>query len=690
MRRLLIVLALTTACTSGTDAPDVTTGWRAGAASRSVLPTVGGSHAYADPGVMPLDIDATSPGLFVDTFDQGPIQVGNGNPDAHWVRDDLRVRTLALQRAGDPRIVVVVTTDLYMMFAPDVMELRLRVHAALPDVVRDHVLVLVAATHNHHGPDTAFHVNPAWYDLMLDQTRDAVRDAVDRLEPATLRAAEGTHYFGASDLSGIRVYDPTLGVLQARAPDGRVIATLVQWANHPESTLNWSPPRAHIAEHCVTLGWSGAQCDARGRYFTADFPGALARTLGPRLGGEVLYVNGAIGAMASPLGVPVWEVDERAPVGNGYTPPDLARPPGGEGTDFAVRNFRKAFLIGDQLGRAAEALLSDATPLAPTRFDARTEPFVTRMSNIGFRKLAVVDTATGRARLGFMPGPLYTCADGPSPSREACTDDGKATEEDPVVGVIRRGTHTESAVTLLEVGDLSLLFLPGEVPGELVIGLPAEVKTHPERWQDEAPARHVSPAALEIPGYVKRLMPGRLRWVAGLGNDELGYILPLANYRVKCVADQIVEPGACAKLQAAGVIEFVDGVAGSTCKAIADRGSGNADRGSGNAADRGSGIADREAGHADRGAGHADRGARIGGRAAVETGPGGAPHEAVVASCRYGQVLGQAAGHYEETNSVGWDAAQDMFDAVARLTGSRDTTQVNPEFAGHWHQHPGQ
>ena len=639
----VVPMLLAVAC--GRQAPEETasTGWRAGASSRSVLPTVGGSHAYADPGVLPLDIDATSPGVFVAAFDQGAIHVGNGNPDAHWVRDDLRVRTLALQRDGDPRIVVLVAADLYMMFAPDVTALRERVRDALPEPLRDTVKVLVTATHNHHGPDTAFHVNPAWFEFMLDQTRDAVVSAVEALEPSTLRAAEGTHYFGASDLGGIRVFDPTLGVLQARATDGRVIATVVQWANHPESTLNWSPPQEHIADGCTSLGWSGTACDAEGRYLTADFPGALARTFGPRVGGEVLYVNGAIGAMASPLGVPVWEVDERAPVGNGYTPPAGGRPPGGDGGDYTVRNFRKAFLIGDQLGRAAESLLAQATPLAPTQFDARTERFVTRMSNIGFRKLAVVDADTGRAAIGFRPRRLYTCAEGPSPSLERCTDDGQATEDDSVVGTIRKGTHTESAVTLLEVGEVSLLLLPGEVAGELVIGLPAEVKGHPEHWQDTRPEHHVPAGAVETPGYVKRLMPGRFRWVAGLGNDELGYILPLSDFRVRCVADRLAGPGACARLHAAGVIEYVDGVAGATCKAIADRGE-------------------------------------------AATSP--VAHEAVLASCRYGQAFGEAAGHYEETNSVGWDAAQDMFDAVARLTGRRDTTQVNPEFAGYWHGYP--
>lgn len=651
---LALGLGAVTACGGSPATPSAEPGWRAGAASRSVLPTVGGTHDYADPGLLPIDLDASSPGVFVEAFDAGPIHVGNGKPDAHWVRDDLRARALALQRADDPRIVAIVATDLYMLLAPDVEALRLRVREALPDDLREHVLVQVAASHNHHGPDTAFHVNPDWFDAMLDQTRDAVVDAVSRLEPATLRAAEGTHYFGASDLNGIRVYDPTLGVLQARATDGRVIATLVQWANHPESTLNWSPSREAIADDCATLGWTGEACDAAGRYLTADFPGALARSLGPRVGGEVLYVNGAIGAMASPLGVPVWEVDERAPLGNQYAPPAGARPPGGTGDDFAVRNFRKALLIGEQLGRATETLLGTAVDLAPTRLDVRTERFVTRMSNIGFRKLAVVDETTGRAALGFMPGRLYTCEPG-TPSPASCVDDGRATETDPVLGVIRKGTHTESVVTLIEIADLSLLLLPGEVPGELVIGLPVEVKTQPARWQDDSPALHTSPELLATPGYVKRLLPGRFRWVAGLGNDELGYILPIADYRVKCVADQLGAPGACARLHAAGVIDFPDAVAGARCKAL---------------------VEDTD-------------GAPALPSAAQPGAPSlPAPVDPVAASCRYGQALGETAGHYEETNSVGWDAAQDMFDAVARLTGRRDTTMVNADFAGHWHGHP--
>ncbi|BCS33432.1 hypothetical protein TBR22_A26590 [Luteitalea sp. TBR-22] len=632
------------ACSPAPEAPP-DTGWRVGASSRSVLPTVDGGTGYASPERLPPDADADDPGVFAAQFDQGPLTVGNGRDNAHWVRDDLRVRALAMQRSDADRVVVIVSADVYMVFRPDAEELRRMVREVLPEARKDRVEVLVHATHNHHGPDTAFAVNPEWYRLFLEQARDAVREAIERLEPATLRVAEGVHYFGGSDLGGLRVYDPTLGVLQARATDGRVIATLVNWANHPESTLNWSPPRERIAAACRTLAWADAACDAQGRYLTADYPGALARWLGRRVGGEVVYVNGAVGAMASPLDVPVWEVNERAPIGDGYTPPPAAVPPGSVGKDFKVRNFRKAILIGEQLGAAVEGLLRDAGPLAPGPLTVTHQAFFTRMSNIGFRKLAVVDPQSGRAALGFKPGELFSCpATGPK-TAATCVDDKRAVETDPVVGPIRKGDHTRTAVSLLRIGEVTMAFLPGEVPGELVMGLPRAIKATPRRWADETPEHHVAPDRIGIPGYVKRMLPGTHKWAVGLGNDELGYILPLDNYRVLCVADKLAGPGTCARLHAAGLIDFPDAVAGARCKALVED------------------------------------------PAAAASLPDAA-REAVLGSCRYGQAMGRPAGHYEETNSVGWDAAADMIAAVAAVTGKDDRTQVNEKFAGYHHRFP--
>jgi hypothetical protein len=135
-------------------------------------------------------------------------------------------------------------------------------------------------------------------------------------------------------------------------------------------------------------------------------------------------------------------------------------------------------------------------------------------------------------------------------------------------------------------------------------------------------------------------MDDEYRWVVGLGNDELGYAVPLSDYRVYCVADDLAGPGTCAFLHANGVIEFPDAIAGATCKAVTEDPS-----------------------------------------LLVNYGDAA---EAVAGSCRYGQAFDEADDHYEETNSVGWDLETDILAAVARLTGNDDPSVVNPDFPGWW------
>jgi hypothetical protein len=71
----------------------------AGAASRSILPTVDGGRDYmaAAPGWPSREeIDPDDPGVFVEAWDQGRLDVGNGRDDSAWVHDDLKATALAL------------------------------------------------------------------------------------------------------------------------------------------------------------------------------------------------------------------------------------------------------------------------------------------------------------------------------------------------------------------------------------------------------------------------------------------------------------------------------------------------------------------------------------------------------------------------------------------------------------------
>jgi hypothetical protein len=611
---------------------------KVGAASRSVLPLVGGTLDYLAAG-FPDRSDALDPGIVVPAWDDGRIAVGNGEGESYWVHDDLRATAMALDAGG--KILVLVASDLYMVFRVDADGIRSKAAALLGSKLAKRTRIVVTASHNHHGPDTAFDVNHDWYEHMTDQVAAAVAEAVANRRPAELRVAAGEHFFGQKDGTDPRIYDPRLNVLQAVDREGQVIATAVQWNNHPEGTLGWGPPVEEIADDCTALGLVGEDCDAEGRTFTADYPGILRQDLQARYGGEVLYLNGALGVLVGPGGAQVWEVTKAHPLGNQLVAPAGATAPGG-GTDYGQRNFRRTVLVGEQLAAAAERLLDAAERVKKAKVSYKVEPFYTRLSNFGFRVLLVVDEDTGRTALGHTPAVLHTCpALGPKTDK-TCVEDGFAKLEESALGVsYRAGDHVKSAVEYVRIGPIGMMLLPGEIPGELTAGLPSAFRTHPEQWYEEPPGTHTFGGDYHIPGYVSRHMKDRFQWTVGLGSDELGYFVPLSNYRILCVADEFIGDGACAQLQAEGHIEYPDSVSGAKCKALTEDPS------------------------------------------QLEAIP--PPARLFVAqSCRLGQALGEANGHYEETNSAGWDLAQDMLDAVAAITRRSDPTEVNEGFMGWW------
>lgn len=612
---------------------------RVGAASRSVLPLVNGSLDYLDAG-FPGDDDAESPGIFVPAFDDGRIAVGNGDSDAHWVRDDVRVRAVAVDDPARRKLVVLLATDLYMIFRKDADVIRAKVARLLSHRLAARTEILVGATHNHHGPDTAFDVNHAWYEHMTDQAAAAAVEAIHERRRATLRAATGEHWFGLQDGTDPQVMDPNMNVLQAVGRGGDVIATVVQWNNHPEATLGWAPP-VDLTEECAVLGWVGGECHAEGRYFTSDYAGALSRTIERSVGGEALYYVGALGVLIGPGGANLWEVDAQHPLGDQFTPPAGATAPGGPAYTYTDRNFRRAIVLGTQAARAALRFLRHGQVIARPDVSLEHETFITRLTNIGFRLLLVNDPATGRPRLGHQPATLYTCpARGPT-IVERCVSDGGAVENDPRVGAIRVGDHLESEVAYLRIGSVGMMFLPGEVAGELTVGLPKEFPTDPARWYDEPLGRHAFGPDYTTPGYILNRMHDRFRFTIGLGTDELGYIFPISNWRISCIAGD----AACTALHDAGLIDHADAVSGAQCKAITED------------------------------------------PALLEAYPPDAA-EAISGSCRYGQVFGEADGHYEETNAAGWDVASAMLRAVAALTSDNDPAMVNPRFSGFWREYP--
>ncbi len=652
----LAALVIAAGCSSGDGDDAAVAGEQSvrvlsvGAASTSVLPLVEGTEAYLV-GLPPPE-DATSVGNFVPEWDVGRVAVGNGASEAHWVHDDVQAKALAIEDPNTGEIEVIATNDLYMVFRADVDALRARVRDRLPADLAERVNVQVASSHNHHGPDTAFDVNHDWYESALDRWADAVVDAVERREPATLRTATGEHYFGVTSTRDPQVIDPTLNVLQAVGEDGQVVATVVNWSNHPEVTLDWGVIAPD--EDCAALG-KDPGCRATNSFFTADYPGHMARVIEDEVGGEALFVNGAVGALLTPLGAPVWEVTDEHPIGDGYTVPEGATFPGGA-TGPAQTNFRRTAVIGEQLGLAALRLLeSDGVEIDDTSVSFEREEFFTRVSNIGFRFLGVVDEETGYQGVGHEQMALFECNNPAKPTEDTCEDTGRATVTDPELGLeIRAGEFVKSEVGYLRVGPVGMIFVPGEIQSTLTIGLPAEFREDPGGWYQE-PEAHAFGDAFTTPGYLRNLMDDEFRWIVGLGNDELGYIVPISDYRVTCTADIAAvggEPGTCKALADAGSLPLDDAIPAEQCRDVLD------------------GVVDAEDAITDEEA-----------------------RQVVLDSCTYGQGLGNQLGiqpedHYEETNSAGWDLADDVIAAAMRVTGHDDDAQVNLDFPGYWPENP--
>ncbi|MDB5384709.1 MAG: Neutral/alkaline non-lysosomal ceramidase [Planctomycetaceae bacterium] len=206
-----------------------------------------------------------------------PVSGGIGTPTpAREKKGELTARAIVF-RQGDVSVAVV---QLDLLGFPSV--LGNRVCAQVPRIPRTNILI--GSTHTHSAPDCyAFpnlqggHSGDLKYmDLVCNKVADAINEALDHLQAATLKIATGeakgkiAYNYYAPDL-----YDRRMSVIQAVDPQGKVLATLVNYAIHPE-----------------VLG-SGAGV------LSPDVIGPLCDKLQEQTGGFAMFMNGAQGGMVT-------------------------------------------------------------------------------------------------------------------------------------------------------------------------------------------------------------------------------------------------------------------------------------------------------------------------------------------------------------------------------------------------------
>jgi hypothetical protein len=95
----------------------------------------------------------------------------------------------------------------------------------------------------------------------------------------------------------------------------------------------------------------------------------------------------------------------------------------------------------------------------------------------------------------------------------------------PMLGLLDRGHASwlklRTEVALVRLGDASIVCVPGEIYPEIVNG-----------GIERAPGGDFACDPVEVPP-LRELMPGRVKFVFGLANDEIGYIIPKSEWDQK-------------------------------------------------------------------------------------------------------------------------------------------------------------
>jgi hypothetical protein len=388
---------------------------------------------------------------------QKPVYLAGFGQDrkAVKVHDPIMARAVVLGD-GDSKIALV-SVDVVGLFYPTVENIR----AKLPG----YKYVLVAATHNHEGPDTLGLWGPTPLQSGVDKEYmkqveagcvAAVQAADKARKPAQARIG------AASDPSLIRdsrrpiVLHDELVAIRFEDPATRSpIGILVQWNNHPEVL------------------------DSKNKEITADFPYYVVKHLSESHKCPVAYFTGTVGGLMTTLRLSVKDKN---------------------GKELADGTFEKSDRYGELVAALATKALDGAVPVALTPFDVRARSILVPVENKLYHLAH---------QFGTLDRTMYEWAGDPY------AKDPKTTRD------IKKPLAVKTEVGYLRLGELDVAVIPGEIYPELVLG----------RVQDPADPGADFPDALVEPAIYAQLK-GKHRMIVGLGNDEIGYMVPKRQWDV--------------------------------------------------------------------------------------------------------------------------------------------------------------
>lgn len=407
------------------------------------------------------------------------------------VHDDLWARAVVLEQGETT--VAIVALDLVGWFYDDGERIRSALAASMPGLDQ----LIVHATHQHEGPDvlgqwgqslTQPGRDPAYMDEVVARAAEAVLQAWQGRQPATLR----------------------LGRVDTAAPFGsKGSRNTVRDSRDPVVIDEWLSTARFVDASGGTIAtlinWSnhpeavGSDNLAITSDFAHDLRQGVERGVGdqPGLGGTAIFLNGTVGGLMTPLGITVTDLD---------------------GVDHSGNTFEKAQALGELLASLALRAEAEATEQSDPRLSLRSGELFIPVENFAFQALFLIGVFE-RALYNYDP--------------EADLDEDNRPE-------------VKTRLDLLRLGGLSLLTVPGELAPEVAIGGYDGSRVHTDEDTLIDPDNENPPDLSQAPAgpYLKEQMGGEHAWILGLGNDELGYLIPAYDYQLSESAPYLEEaPG---------------------------------------------------------------------------------------------------------------------------------------------------
>lgn len=213
--------------------------------------------------------------------------------------------------------------------------------------------------------------------------------------------------------------------------------------------------------------------DSKNTAITADFVYFTVKHLKDKLKCPVAYFTGTVGGLMTNLHVPLKDA---------------------AGMDLKDGTFEKCERFGTLVGEVGEKALAKTEPLALTPFTVRTKIVLVPVENNLYRIAG---------QLGTLDRQMFAWKGDPTPKEFTLEKD------------VAKPVAVKTEVGYLKLGDLEVAVIPGEIYPELVLG---QVQDPPDAGAD-------FPNAPMEPGIYPQ-MKGKHKMLIGLGNDELGYIIP--------------------------------------------------------------------------------------------------------------------------------------------------------------------